>query len=111
MNNPIPGVKNTLTKLRELGKQIRFVSNNCSYRIEDFQKKLNNCHFDVQLDDIAIPTFAIITYLKKIGFKKEIFLFGFPAMRQEFLKAGFKITLSGVRILFHFVSHSYDFSN
>ncbi|KAF2904358.1 hypothetical protein ILUMI_01816 [Ignelater luminosus] len=95
LNNPIPGVKDTLTKLRELGKQIRFVSNNCSYRMEDFQKKLNNCHFDVQLDNTAFPTLAIISYLKKINFKKEIYLFGFPAMRQEFLKAGFKLAHSG----------------
>lgn len=97
LNNPLAGVKESIAKLRELGKQIHFVSNNCSYRLEGFQKKLSNFYLDAQVDDIAFPTLAVIDYLKKIQYdcNKEIFLFGLPGMRQEFIKSGYKMAHSG----------------
>lgn len=91
-NTPIPGVKETLQMLRKRGKSVRIVTNNSMSGLKGFQKLLNKSGYNVDTTDIINPTLAIISYLKKAGINKEIYLVGPEEQQQDFEEAGLKIS-------------------
>lgn len=78
-----------MTKLRECGKRVQFISNNGAVKLELYQNALSN--LAINLDNIIYPTLAIIDYLKSINFDKELFVIGYTLMKNEFREAGFKL--------------------
>ncbi|KAF2889499.1 hypothetical protein ILUMI_16674 [Ignelater luminosus] len=84
---PIPGVEESMTKLQEYGKRIRFVSNNTGVSSEMFQKRLPN--YKVNSEDLINPTLAIIDYLKFMDFNKEILVIGKTVIKNQIKAAGF----------------------
>lgn len=88
---PFPGINESLSKLRECGKQIRFVSNNGTGGLAKYQEVFNSLKLGAEIGDIVFPTLAIIDYLKRIKYDKEIFVLGTLAMKKEFVDAGFKL--------------------
>ncbi|XP_018328471.1 uncharacterized protein LOC108739187 [Agrilus planipennis] len=88
---PIPGAKDTIELMRELGKEIYFVTNNCVLTLNDFHKKLRNNGYNIRDGHIFNPTTVILNYLKEINFKKKIFLFTIQGLKKEFQDAGYEV--------------------
>ncbi|KAF2898598.1 hypothetical protein ILUMI_07574 [Ignelater luminosus] len=91
LHKPIPDAKDSILKLRQCGKRLGFVTNNNVGGFKQILEKFDQHEYKVNLDDIVYPTAAMIDYLKSIDFDKEIYLIGFPIMKEEFKKAGFKL--------------------
>lgn len=85
---PLPGVPETVNKLRDLNKEIRFLSNNTSLSVNLLEKILNKIGIKAQTQDIISPTIAIIDYLKSRNFQKKVYLISFQNIKDEFEKAG-----------------------
>ncbi|KAK5644073.1 hypothetical protein RI129_007918 [Pyrocoelia pectoralis] len=89
LSQPIKGVNESLEKLKKCGKTIHYVSNNNAVGTKGLLRSLKKFDSDVTNDDLIIPTQAIIAYLKRIQFDKEIFLLGSIYMKEDFENAGF----------------------
>ena len=93
----IPGTPDGIKAFKKLGKKVVFVSNNCTKTIEVYHGQLKKAGFDIEPDEIITPALAMISYLKKINFTKEIYVIGMSAIRKELQQAGFKLAETGVR--------------
>jgi len=94
-DNIIPGVKETITKLREYKKNIYYVSNNNMIGFERLHTRINNFGFGAKEEEIAIPILAVTAYLKKIKYDKEIFVIGSSAVKKAFTTEGFVVADDG----------------
>ncbi|KAF5285311.1 hypothetical protein FQA39_LY04410 [Lamprigera yunnana] len=88
---PVEGVQQTLQKLRNLKKQVWFVSNNSAFGHNQMHEVLLQFDPDLPVTNLITPCVAIISYLKSINFVKTIFLLGTPAMKQDLIDAGFDV--------------------
>ncbi|KAF2898597.1 hypothetical protein ILUMI_07573 [Ignelater luminosus] len=91
LHKPIINVKESILKLRQCGKRVRFVTNNCFDGFMLLSQIFDKTDCKINLDDVVYPTLAMIDYFKSINFDKEIYVLGFPIMKKEFEKAGFKL--------------------
>ncbi|CAH0560987.1 unnamed protein product [Brassicogethes aeneus] len=91
----IKGAAHAVQKLRDAGKKVRFISNNCIYTYELFHERLEKCKFGSEKDSFVFPTMAMIDYLKSVNFNKEIFMLASLSMRSEIKRAGFKLAANG----------------
>lgn len=87
-----------MNKLRDLNKEIRFLSNNTSLSVNLLEKILNKIGIKAQTQDIISPTIAIIDYLKSRNFQKKVYLISFQNIKDEFEKAGIDLADSMVCI-------------
>ncbi|XP_048522744.1 phosphoglycolate phosphatase 2-like [Dendroctonus ponderosae] len=85
----LPGAEATVQKLRALGKQIGFVTNNTLYTVEQMQANL--AQFGAQFDDIINPTVSLLEYLRKIDFQKDIYIISTPEPKQLIRAAGYNV--------------------
>lgn len=92
----IPNAPLAVRKLRELGKQVRFVSNNTIYSLENFYKRLEKLDFEPEPGCFAVPTMAMIEYLRKTNFQKQLYVMGPPSLKSELEIAGFRVAPAGV---------------
>lgn len=98
LNQAVPGAAEAIKKLRQLGKEIRFISNNSTMSLDIFVKKLNQFGFSVSNNDFIIyPTLTIIDYFKKINFKKKIYVIGTSSVKTDLINNGFRVAEDGVR--------------
>jgi len=98
-NTVIPGVPETIKKLKEHGKQVIFVSNNSTKSRRDTLEKIIqfgiectivciiNCHLLLQ-DEVITSSYIAPAYLKSIGFKKKTYIIGQSGIGDEFSEAG-----------------------
>ncbi|XP_064214928.1 uncharacterized protein LOC661964 [Tribolium castaneum] len=91
-HNNIRGSIEAIQALKKLKKKIIFVSNNATKTHDDYFQQLKSAKIASQKSDLVQPTLAIIDYLKKINFSKEIYLIGMTALQRDLEKAGFKIS-------------------
>lgn len=93
----IPGTETAMRSLKKLGKQVVFVSNNCTKSLDDYIKQLKKGGFDIEKDHLVTPALATVSYLKKQNFNKEIFVIGMSCLKQDFKNAGLKIAQDAVQ--------------
>jgi ribonucleotide monophosphatase NagD (HAD superfamily) len=101
----IPGTDDGIRALKKLGKKVTFVSNNCTKTLHFYTKQLQSAGFDIEQDDLITPALAMIAYLKKLNFTKEIYVIGMTALRKELERAGFH--LADNPVLLHFAPTRY----
>jgi phosphoglycolate/pyridoxal phosphate phosphatase family enzyme len=89
--NNIPGASDAVKSLKNLGKGVSFVSNNCTRTHDEYYAELKAAGYDLDKNDLVLPVLAMIDYLQKRNFTKEIYLIGMTPMRSQLQKAGFKI--------------------
>ncbi|XP_044255670.1 4-nitrophenylphosphatase-like isoform X2 [Tribolium madens] len=87
----IPGASDAIKSLKKIGKKVIVVSNNTTESLDSCHQQLNASGFDLEKDEIILPTQAMISYLKSQNFTKSVFILGMPAMKQAFKQAGFKV--------------------
>ncbi|XP_044262716.1 4-nitrophenylphosphatase-like [Tribolium madens] len=106
----IPGADLGLAYLKNLKKQIIFVSNKTTKSQNEVYKNLKSFGFDLNQQDLIMPQLAVIWYLEKINFNKKIFLLGMTSLKVELEDAGFEIVKSEPGVIPESVSKFFDFS-
>lgn len=93
-NDPVPGVPETLNKLRKMGKKIVFATNNSTKTREEFMKKLKKLGYDAEMDELFPTCYSTAIYLKARNFDKKAYVIGMSGIEKELAKVG--IECSGV---------------
>lgn len=79
-----------LEKLKEMGIQYSFLTNNPSKSINDYLKHLSNMGIEASAEEMYTSARATISYIKANHPKaKRLFILGTPSMISEFESAGF----------------------
>ncbi|XP_022083752.1 glycerol-3-phosphate phosphatase-like isoform X2 [Acanthaster planci] len=93
----IPGAKETLRKLKELGKRIIFITNNSTKSRSQYAKKFTQLGFEsVPKDHIFCTSFATAHYLKeKLKFEGKVYLIGEEGLKEELTEYGISFTGPG----------------
>ena len=81
-NQAIPGAKETIEYLQEVGFKLGFVTNNSSLSREGFSKKFLNLGFDVENFTILNSGYGAAIHLKENNYTK-IFMIGEMGLKQE----------------------------
>lgn len=102
MYRPIPGATECLNTLKKLGKKVRFITNNSSTGLEVIISRLKVIGYRHGIEDICNPAAAIIDYLKKIKFDKQLYVIATSTVKNDLKNAGFTVIPDPVCInLFH----------
>jgi len=75
-------------KLQSLGKTVFFVTNNSTRSQESYMEKCRILKFNIEKKNILCAPFILAQYLKKIGFKKKIYVVGAAGLAEEISKVG-----------------------
>ena len=88
-NSAIPGAKQTIEKLRQLNKGIRFLTNNPQGTTIDFVKKLNNLGIKAAHEEVFSVSKATASFLVYKGFKgKQVYVIGSAGLKSELRSHG-----------------------
>jgi len=88
----IPGVKETLQRLSELGKNLYYVSNNGVKSFEVYQKFFKGIGVDINQDHLIHPAVIIPKYLESVGLKGcKIFALASPNLRASLRADGYDV--------------------
>ncbi|KAG7349162.1 HAD-superfamily hydrolase [Nitzschia inconspicua] len=70
-DQPIPGAREALQRLRQSGRRIRFLTNTSAKSTTQLLEQLNgpNLQFDISRDDLTTSVLATATYVKKHNLK------------------------------------------
>lgn len=90
----LPGVKETLTFLRQRGDEVSFLSNNSTLNRDGFVRKLAQMGIGAGPEEIFSSSYLAGTYLSKNKHKREnrVFVIGEAGLFQELKRAGMNIT-------------------
>ncbi|XP_060529176.1 uncharacterized protein LOC132703751 [Cylas formicarius] len=87
--HPIPGAKEFLSKMRKLGKNVIFASNNSVSFLETLIERLK--HFDASENEIITPNEALIDYMRDVNFKGNVFVVGGNATKKHLKDADYNV--------------------
>ncbi|KAK5644072.1 hypothetical protein RI129_007917 [Pyrocoelia pectoralis] len=87
----IEGAKKTLSLLKKNGKKIHFVTNNSTEIPEKLLPFLNDVNGEFGVEDIAMPSMALISYLKRLNLNQQIFIMGTSDFQKQFRDAGLSV--------------------
>ena len=90
----LPGVKETLSKLRKRGDQVSFLTNNSTLSRFGFQKKLTQMGIEVNLEDLFPSSYLAAIYLGHKTKRKntKVLVFGEEGLFEELSQAGIELT-------------------
>jgi HAD superfamily hydrolase (TIGR01450 family) len=91
---PVPGAVETIARLREMGKNVVFVTNNASRTPRDYAAKLIRMQIPTESADIVTSAHAVVEHLRTIGVRKDerVHVCGTAALSQLLQANGFEPT-------------------
>ncbi|NLV91631.1 MAG: HAD-IIA family hydrolase [Firmicutes bacterium] len=90
----IPGARETILRLRELGKKVVFLSNKPLETRADYAAKLTRLGIPTQEEEVVNSTYVLAQYLKKRDPKALTYVIGEQALLTDLERAGIAYTLS-----------------
>ncbi|XP_022241024.1 glycerol-3-phosphate phosphatase-like isoform X2 [Limulus polyphemus] len=87
-NEAIPGAKETINALQDMGKTVIFVTNNSSKSRYEYHRKCEVLGFKSSVDRIFPTSYCVAVYLKSIDFKKKVYVLGSSGIAGELHSAG-----------------------
>lgn len=88
-DRPISGAPQALSRLREMGKTIRFATNNASRTAADVAELLNRIGVKADPDEVLTSAGAAAALLRqRFAAQAKILVVGAPALEQEIVNAG-----------------------
>jgi len=90
-NDIIQGSVESLLKLRKMGKQLLFVTNNSSKSRAMYVEKFNQLGIQADKEEIVGASFAAAAWLKNQGFNQKVFVIGDVGVRRELEEVGIRI--------------------
>eukprot|EP00978_Attheya_sp_CCMP212_P022506 scaffold67198_cov50-Attheya_sp.AAC.7 len=82
----IPGIPETLAKLRAAGKKMYFVTNNSTKSRAGYKQKFDSLGLDIPAEEIFSSSFAAAAYLEQTNFKetgKKVYIIGEVGICEE----------------------------
>ncbi|XP_017778577.1 PREDICTED: phosphoglycolate phosphatase 2-like [Nicrophorus vespilloides] len=79
----IPGAKESINCMKEMGKEIKLITNNSFRTTREWDDIFEDVDLDFTSDDVIFPTKAVINYLKGKNFNRKVFVLGQPAIVEE----------------------------
>nr|XP_054761692.1 glycerol-3-phosphate phosphatase-like [Lytechinus pictus] len=93
---PVPGAVETINKLRSMGKQPIFVTNNSTKSRVQYQEKFTKMGFVVSKDEIFGTAYCAALYLKyKLNFSGKVYLMGMTGLEEEMKEHGIEFIGTG----------------
>lgn len=93
---PIPGSCEVVNKLKEIGKNVYYVTNNSLHSRAEILEKTKKLKLNADENEIICSAHVIASHLKKIKFDKKVYVIGSKGITQELDLCGIKHTGSGV---------------
>jgi arabinose operon protein AraL len=87
----IPGARQAVEKLKELGKKVVFLSNKPIATREDYAKKLTKLGIPVEPHEVINSSFVMACWLKEQSPNAKVYVVGEPPLVDELLRAGFDV--------------------
>jgi len=89
-NRLLPGALEFVTRCRESGRRVLFLTNNSSKSAVEYAHKLNALGIAASEQDILTSGEATVSYLRAAGFGSRVYLLGTKPLQDEFSRAGFE---------------------
>lgn len=86
----LPRAQEVVSRLKSMGKNVFFVSNNSTLTQDNLHEKCNSLGFSIDKDHIICAPYVLAQYLKEINFRKKVYVVGAAAIAQEMQKAGIR---------------------
>ncbi|XP_052823726.1 glycerol-3-phosphate phosphatase-like isoform X2 [Octopus bimaculoides] len=103
---PIPGASDTVKKLKKLGKNVFFVTNNSSKSRKDYCIKFSQLGFEVKESEIISTAYIAALYLHERNFRGKVYLVGSKGIADELDNFGIQHTEVGIKcVLVGFDQH------
>lgn len=93
-NNLLPGVKETITRLRQLGKGIYFLTNNPTLTREQFVQRLKGLGIDTHQSEIITSGWATAKTLSLMGIE-SVYVIGNDGLKTELKNFGIRLVEKG----------------
>eukprot|EP01135_Chromosphaera_perkinsii_P004425 Nk52_evm3s281 gene=Nk52_evmTU3s281 len=88
-NEIIPGIKNAMDTLRQMGKKLVFVTNNSTKSRSQYARKFEGFDVKVHREEVLGTSFVAAHYLKNVvGLTKRVYLVGESGIEEELELAG-----------------------
>lgn len=88
----LPGVSQTLSRLRERGAPIRFLSNNCTKSGGEYIEKLTRLGLEARPGELVTPINTTIGWLNEHHPAASLLVLGSDALQRALSAAGFKLS-------------------
>lgn len=88
-----------IDSLKETGRSFVFVTNNSSRNARHYAEKITRMGLPVSERQVFTSGEATVYYLQKQGFDRRIFVVGTPDLENEFIEAGFTLTVENPSVL------------
>ncbi|XP_065365931.1 uncharacterized protein LOC135958917 [Calliphora vicina] len=95
----IPGSSDAVKYLRNIGKQVAFVTNNSIISTKDQLSKFAGCGLDIEENDLIHPAKTICDYLKIENFEGLILCFASRVFKDHLRENGFQIVEEDERFI------------
>jgi len=89
--DPLPGAVDAIEKLRGLGLDLLFFSNNPTETRADYVDRLGDMGISVRIDEVLSAGTVTTDYLAAEHASDDIFLIGSPTLREQFEDAGLTV--------------------
>ncbi|XP_029643471.1 4-nitrophenylphosphatase [Octopus sinensis] len=93
---PIPGASDTVKKLKKLGKNVLFVTNNSTKSRKAYCIKFSQLGFEVKESEIISTAYVAALYLHECNFKGKVYLVGSKGIADELDNFGIQHTEVGI---------------
>lgn len=87
----LPGVRETITRLRQLGRRTVFISNNTTSTRAGYAEKLTRLGVHARVEDIVTPALVMVEFLKQRLPGARLFVVGEGPLMSDLREAGFEL--------------------
>ncbi|PNF22242.1 Glycerol-3-phosphate phosphatase [Cryptotermes secundus] len=87
-NTPLEGSVEVINRLKELGKKVFLVTNNCNSTVNQYMNKINTFGLHVAEDEIIFPSLVAASYFREQNFRKKAYILASSAFKEIFESNG-----------------------
>ena len=106
----VPGSVNAVNKLKSMGKQIRFLTNNASRKRETIAGLLQGLGIDTETSEIITSGFATARYIAKKFGKIDVHILGTEELKEEMRNQGLKIVDRNAQVVAVGLDREFNYS-
>ena len=106
----VPGAVEAINKLKNSGKQIRFLTNNASKKRETTARLLQGLGIETEVSEIITSGFATARYIAKNFGKIDIHVLGTDELKAEMFDAGLKVVERNAQIVVTGLDREFNYS-
>ncbi|MDQ7842860.1 MAG: HAD-IIA family hydrolase [Armatimonadota bacterium] len=91
-DRPLPGAKETVARLRELGRTVVFLSNNPLHTREEYASKLTRLGIPTDPEAVVNSSYVLVRHLRRTAGGARLLVLGEESVRRELRSAGLVLT-------------------